>query len=287
MPYIPTKKTKKTPAPKINKPHRWTNGRDFETELKAFANAFPDPSDRTVSNYATWPTKKYDRHFKAYGGFYKAMENFGIQYIKPRSPVDTLTALKYFLAIHQEKQQEIRGQVNAERRPSISDYKRLRPVIDALIGYNGPSYHYYSRRFFGWTAFTKKFQQCCNGQVTFDQLIDSVRLAPPEAGIPAALRYDILVLAGGVCQLCEEKPPTQIDHFVPKAMGGKTVRSNLRALCGDCNSAKSDKPLEFLVECLKLIPINQELLDLSEELRRDARLKRKKARLRALGLCSS
>ena len=258
---------------KTDKPRRWKNGSEFERELRAFESAFPNPRDRTATNYVAWPDRRFDRHFHAYGGFYAALNNFGINHERPHSSVDTKQALTYFDAIYNEKQIEIKGQINPEPRPSISDYKRLRSGVDQKVGYRGPSYHYYVRRFLGWANFTRRFQQCRNGQITLDALMESVRAAYPRDDVPAGLRYEVMVLSGGICQFCEEKRATVIDHFVPRAMGGKSVRGNVRALCTECNLAKSDKPLEILLSCLAMIPINEGILDISAELRRENRTK--------------
>jgi hypothetical protein len=44
----------------------------------------------------------------------------------------------------------------------------------------------------------------------------------------------------GCCAYCGREKPSTLDHVVPKARGGKTVRDNLIAACADCNLVKSD-----------------------------------------------
>lgn len=60
-----------------------------------------------------------------------------------------------------------------------------------------------------------------------------------------SLRYDILRRDGFRCQLCgrtqKDGVKLHVDHIVPIAKGGKTVKSNLRTLCDRCNLGKRDK----------------------------------------------
>lgn len=60
-----------------------------------------------------------------------------------------------------------------------------------------------------------------------------------------SLRYDIMKRDNFRCVLCgrgaEDGVKLHIDHIVPVSKGGKTVPSNLRTLCEDCNFGKRDK----------------------------------------------
>lgn len=60
-----------------------------------------------------------------------------------------------------------------------------------------------------------------------------------------SLRYDIMKRDGFRCVLCgrgaEDGVKLHVDHIIPVSKGGKTVRSNLRTLCEDCNVGKRDK----------------------------------------------
>ncbi len=47
--------------------------------------------------------------------------------------------------------------------------------------------------------------------------------------------------AWGSCAYCGKYNPTTLDHVLPKARGGLTVKSNLIAACGDCNILKSSE----------------------------------------------
>lgn len=47
--------------------------------------------------------------------------------------------------------------------------------------------------------------------------------------------------ASGLCWYCQRKVPVKeltMDHVVPLAKGGRSVKSNLVPCCKDCNSAK-------------------------------------------------
>lgn len=60
-----------------------------------------------------------------------------------------------------------------------------------------------------------------------------------------SLRYDILKRDGFKCVLCgataKDGAKLHVDHILPVAKGGKTVKSNLRTLCDQCNLGKKDK----------------------------------------------
>ncbi len=45
----------------------------------------------------------------------------------------------------------------------------------------------------------------------------------------------------GCCAYCGRENPTTLDHVIPRAKGGATVRRNLIAACGDCNILKSSE----------------------------------------------
>ena len=66
-----------------------------------------------------------------------------------------------------------------------------------------------------------------------------------RAKLSAGLRYDILQRDKFRCQLCGRGADSgvvlEVDHIVPIARGGKTVKGNLRTLCRDCNRGKSAK----------------------------------------------
>jgi 5-methylcytosine-specific restriction endonuclease McrA len=45
----------------------------------------------------------------------------------------------------------------------------------------------------------------------------------------------------GSCAYCGRSKPSTLDHVVPKARGGKTIKENLIAACGACNLEKSSQ----------------------------------------------
>lgn len=59
------------------------------------------------------------------------------------------------------------------------------------------------------------------------------------------LRYDIMKRDGFRCQLCgrtqSDGVKLHVDHIKPVSKGGKTIPSNLRTLCEQCNLGKKDK----------------------------------------------
>jgi len=68
--------------------------------------------------------------------------------------------------------------------------------------------------------------------------------ARDNKAISGSLRYDVLAKAKGKCVACgisAEERALDIDHILPRNLGGKTVISNLQALCYKCNSQKRDR----------------------------------------------
>ncbi len=59
------------------------------------------------------------------------------------------------------------------------------------------------------------------------------------------LRREIIERDNYTCQICGKYMPDEvglhIDHIVPIAKGGKTVKSNLQVLCSKCNGKKSSR----------------------------------------------
>jgi len=70
---------------------------------------------------------------------------------------------------------------------------------------------------------------------------------PRGAGrlVPLGLRYQVLEAARGRCVLCGRSPKDgikiHIDHVTPFSQGGRTERSNLQALCHECNLGKGNR----------------------------------------------
>ncbi|HOC44120.1 MAG TPA: HIT domain-containing protein [Thermoanaerobaculales bacterium] len=62
--------------------------------------------------------------------------------------------------------------------------------------------------------------------------------------ISGSLRYEIIRRARGRCEACgvsSLERQLQVDHIVPKNVGGSDDPANMQALCETCNSQKSDR----------------------------------------------
>ncbi len=78
--------------------------------------------------------------------------------------------------------------------------------------------------------------------------IKTQRYRARKASLPATLTLDewndILDNQDNVCAICgisfDKVRPTQ-DHITPVSKGGAYIKENIQALCGSCNSRKSNK----------------------------------------------
>jgi len=76
--------------------------------------------------------------------------------------------------------------------------------------------------------------------------------------VPLGLRYNVLRRDSFKCVLCGNSPATDpscklhVDHIEPISKNGKTMQSNLRTLCADCNIGKSNKTEIFQQENVPL-----------------------------------
>jgi diadenosine tetraphosphate (Ap4A) HIT family hydrolase len=62
--------------------------------------------------------------------------------------------------------------------------------------------------------------------------------------IPDSLRYIVLRESNGRCALCgatRNERVLDVDHIIPRSLGGKTEYSNLQVLCSKCNRSKRNK----------------------------------------------
>ncbi len=72
-----------------------------------------------------------------------------------------------------------------------------------------------------------------------DHIYDHRRQAPGQ--ISGIDRYEVLKRSGGRCELCGvsiEERRLEVDHIVPRKLGGSDDPSNLQALCWLCNANK-------------------------------------------------
>lgn len=107
----------------------------------------------------------------------------------------------------------------------------------------------YVRRYGGWLNAIKRFLH----NVQHRSNKDPVRALEPVPTTPKSLREPSLRLRFLVmrrdrftCQQCGRSPATtaglelELDHVTPWSKGGLTTLENLRTLCSDCNSGKSN-----------------------------------------------
>ncbi len=81
-----------------------------------------------------------------------------------------------------------------------------------------------------------------------DQTTVVVSEIPKEKSrnVPLKMRLAVMKRDDYKCVLCGRSPATHagvtlhLDHIVPYANGGETVKDNLRTLCEDCNWGKGD-----------------------------------------------
>ena len=62
--------------------------------------------------------------------------------------------------------------------------------------------------------------------------------------ISGSIKYEVLKRAKRVCENCNipsDKKALEVDHIIPRNLGGSDDISNLQALCYSCNSMKRDK----------------------------------------------
>jgi diadenosine tetraphosphate (Ap4A) HIT family hydrolase len=62
--------------------------------------------------------------------------------------------------------------------------------------------------------------------------------------IPGTIQHDVFERAKGRCELCgisKEIKHLEVDHIIPKSLGGPDDLSNFQALCYSCNSRKGNR----------------------------------------------
>lgn len=61
--------------------------------------------------------------------------------------------------------------------------------------------------------------------------------------VRADIRYQVLAASGGKCALCgvhSSERRIEVDHIIPRSLGGTNDIANLQALCDECNRGKSN-----------------------------------------------
>lgn len=113
----------------------------------------------------------------------------------------------------------------------------------------------YARHFGSWNAALEQFVQYAEKGKRLPPLGGGWRGVDHKAKhikrfkeiITKSMRYDILRRDNFKCRLCGANPAVDplvklhIDHIIPLAKGGKTIKSNLQTLCRDCNMGKAAK----------------------------------------------
>lgn len=88
--------------------------------------------------------------------------------------------------------------------------------------------------------------------MTYEEFLETKKISHISSGftvkeralVTDGLRYKILKRDNFKCKACGKSASEvelQIDHIIPVSKGGKTIESNLQALCKKCNSGKSNK----------------------------------------------
>jgi hypothetical protein len=114
------------------------------------------------------------------------------------------------------------------------------------------SYTTYKTRFGGWVnacmALVEGGAEAKPFLMQYDQPTVVVSEIPKEKSrnVPLKMRLAVMKRDDYKCVLCGRSPATHagvtlhLDHIVPYANGGETVKDNLRTLCEDCNWGKGD-----------------------------------------------
>ncbi|CAM8331884.1 HNH nuclease [Candidatus Methylopumilus universalis] len=62
--------------------------------------------------------------------------------------------------------------------------------------------------------------------------------------VSGSIRYQVILRAGRRCEACGESienKPIDVDHIIPRSLGGKNDISNYQALCWECNTNKGNR----------------------------------------------
>ena len=115
------------------------------------------------------------------------------------------------------------------------------PKVVYRVSYTSPA---------GRNSYSRKWEiPFCNIQFYYDTVERKIEYQHTgkyeRQKLTASLRYDILKRDNFKCKLCgrsaRDGVELEVDHIIPISKGGKTIESNLRVLCKDCNRGKSDK----------------------------------------------
>lgn len=134
-------------------------------------------------------------------------------------------------------------------RKLIKEIKYTKPVIDPLFKitktYTSPKgrNHYEDTKSYSFS--TLSYHRKCVKEKEEKERSYRKSAAYQRRLMSKSLRYDNMKRDGFKCQICghtqEDGVKLHVDHIVPVAKGGKTIKGNLRTLCEDCNLGKSHK----------------------------------------------
>ena len=132
-----------------------------------------------------------------------------------------------------------------KRELKILNKSKLQPTVNVSITigseYTSPKgkNSYYNQEIFDYTHL-KSVQKNISLKTEYQKSKQYQRSLMTDS-----LRYEILKRDGFKCVLCgcsaKDGAKLHVDHIIPISKGGKTVPSNLRTLCDQCNWGKGDK----------------------------------------------
>ncbi|NUM88247.1 MAG: HNH endonuclease, partial [Bdellovibrionales bacterium] len=85
------------------------------------------------------------------------------------------------------------------------------------------------------TARARKAESPAAQQVEVPKQGDATKIPPAAPRVNSALQRHIWQKARNKCENCHSRYALEIDHRVPRALGGTNDARNLRLLCRSCN----------------------------------------------------
>ena len=177
-------------------------------------------------------------HFKAFSSIYEAVvtdaaiyHDYQEAYLTKQQKTGLGWQGESGLAL--EEYQKIEKQLLGRRKLQAPSFR-----IDVRKTYDSPKKrnHYQDQGYFYASTFVYICRQMYRNAEKKRQISTERKI------MTNALRYQILKRDGFRCQICgrsqEDGVVLHIDHIKPVSKGGKTIPSNLRVLCADCNLGK-------------------------------------------------
>lgn len=217
----------------LGKPRRTIHPEDALNDIKAYTQTLDD-RPATASGYNKWKSGRYsqDSIRRLFGSWANACSKAGVKYKK------THMYNAEQLILHIENVSEWR-----EARPSGSDIKRYNSIHGTTITQDA-----YGRRWGGYKAFILLFSKYKLGQISKQQLIDSMVSTPKRQGLSVKVRALVLQRDNWTCVDCGatslDGVKLHVHHKIPVSNGGADHLNNLVTNCADCNLGKSDQILK-------------------------------------------